>query len=920
MLDFILRRASARGLALMVAALLFGLTPLAAYAATINVDGTTCTLPDAIMAANTDTAFGGCTAGSGDDTLLLGDLTHSLITGTFDFDGLTATPSITTTIIISGGSGSGAIVQRTGVTNYRLLHVGATGDLTLQNVTVRYGRTDSNNDGGGIYNTNRLTLINSHIFSNTASDTGDGGGIENYDGATLTLLNSSIISNTAGNHGGGIENNDENTLIITNTLIFANVAGEDGGAIENYNSVLSITDSQIISNTSGDTGGGIDNYSDSTLTLTNSLLISNTAVEGGGIYNYNDSTATITDSEIRANRATLDGGGIHNADTSTVTVASSLIISNSSVNDGGGIFNTDHSKATITDAEIIANHADDDGGGVYAEITSTVIITASQIISNSAGDDGGGLVNHDHSTTRMTDTLLQANYADDDGGAIRNNGSALFLTTTQLISNSADYLGGGLDNDVNSHATLNNSTLLSNTAVYGGGINNYLSHLEIIDSQIRANVALTDGGGIDSEMGVITITNSIVNDNHAAGAGGGISTYENSAVIINSTIISGNSAGIDGGGIHNALTSTVTISDAQILANSAISMGGGIYNRSMITVTGSKLNGNSANVSGGALYQPAGQSTINQSCIVNNSDTAVVHTGGNTIDAANNWWGSPDGPGPVGPGSGDSITANVTFSPFLASTILGCSSRSADLAMSKRVSPSGNLGAGQPVTYTLNITNNGTRAVGNIYVSEAMPAAINVSHVITAPGTSFNGSSYVISELLASEAVTIMLVGNVSSQLNQNMSVTNTATLTHALSSGITKTTTSKIALSELTWGDYFYVDPANNFAEGDTLVHIEVKMITPTMYATVTAQIVFTPTNPPFANTAALAEVAATAPVTFTPGSTSQEVVLTIPNTGGRPRAVELSLQEAKGATVGPQGILEISLTDKIYLPRLRR
>ncbi|MEZ4561033.1 MAG: hypothetical protein R2851_29580, partial [Caldilineaceae bacterium] len=39
-----------------------------AYAATISVDGTTCTLADAITAANSDTATGGCVAGSGADT------------------------------------------------------------------------------------------------------------------------------------------------------------------------------------------------------------------------------------------------------------------------------------------------------------------------------------------------------------------------------------------------------------------------------------------------------------------------------------------------------------------------------------------------------------------------------------------------------------------------------------------------------------------------------------------------------------------------------------------------------------------------------------------------------------------------------------------------------------------------------------
>ena len=42
-----------------------------ALAATIVVDETTCTLVDAITAANTDSPVGGCTAGSGPDTIEL---------------------------------------------------------------------------------------------------------------------------------------------------------------------------------------------------------------------------------------------------------------------------------------------------------------------------------------------------------------------------------------------------------------------------------------------------------------------------------------------------------------------------------------------------------------------------------------------------------------------------------------------------------------------------------------------------------------------------------------------------------------------------------------------------------------------------------------------------------------------------------
>jgi hypothetical protein len=50
-----------------------------ALASTINVDGTICTLVDAITAANTDTASGGCIAGSPADTIVLtAGSTHTL--------------------------------------------------------------------------------------------------------------------------------------------------------------------------------------------------------------------------------------------------------------------------------------------------------------------------------------------------------------------------------------------------------------------------------------------------------------------------------------------------------------------------------------------------------------------------------------------------------------------------------------------------------------------------------------------------------------------------------------------------------------------------------------------------------------------------------------------------------------------------
>ena len=38
-----------------------------------------------------------------------------------------------------------------------------------------------------------------------------------------------------------------------------------------------------------------------------------------------------------------------------------------------------------------------------------------------------------------------------------------------------------------------------------------------------------------------------------------------------------------------------------------------------------------------------------------------------TVNAQQDWWGAADGPGPVGPGSGDKVSSNVDFSNFLTS-------------------------------------------------------------------------------------------------------------------------------------------------------------------------------------------------------------------------------------------------------------
>ena len=120
------------GIALMLA---LGQQP--GLAATIPVGGA-CTLVDAITAANTDTATGGCPAGSGADTIVLpAGSTQTLTEVNNDTYGPTGLPVISGVMTIAGQGST--IVRDSGAPEFRIVAVNGTGELTLQETTVSGG-------------------------------------------------------------------------------------------------------------------------------------------------------------------------------------------------------------------------------------------------------------------------------------------------------------------------------------------------------------------------------------------------------------------------------------------------------------------------------------------------------------------------------------------------------------------------------------------------------------------------------------------------------------------------------------------------------------------------------------------------------------------------------------------------------------
>lgn len=322
-----------------------------------NTTNSNCTLREALIAANTDAAVDTCPAGTGADTIVLAAATYTLtLTGT------TATKGdldVTSAVTIQG-AGAGSTIIQAGTTNPvtstcsdcvdRVFDIGGSGNLTLEDVTVRHGHATSANGGGiRVVSGGVLTITNCKISNNLidASSPGAGGGIFN-DKGTVTIQNSTISGNKSKqDKGGGVYNTGSSaTMMIDNSTISDNIAGSDstdhGGGIHNAASAtLTITNSTLSGNTAGGDGGGIFAGA-GTLTITNSTISGNTTGsdtgdKGGGIYD-GSSTNTITLNNVTIARNKAGDGAsaairILDDGTPPFTVNNSIITGNVKTND-----------------------------------------------------------------------------------------------------------------------------------------------------------------------------------------------------------------------------------------------------------------------------------------------------------------------------------------------------------------------------------------------------------------------------------------------------------------------------------------------------------------------------------------------------------------------------------------------------------
>jgi CSLREA domain-containing protein len=482
-------------------------------------------------------------------------------------------------------------------------------DITASVTVIGHGAGSSIIDGGGI---DRVF----HVCP------GAGGCPYSVLFTGVTIRSGSITGIGAGicNQGGIVT---VDSSIVSDNAVSGVVAWGDGGGIYNVSGLMIVQDSTIVDNTATDDGGGI--YNSGTLYVRNgSMVIDNEATDdGGGIYNE-DGTVTVDDSRVDDNSA-VDGGGIF-SDDGTLTVQNGSIISFNEADRGGGIYNDWDSTATVDGSTIRSNDVALYGGGIHNLGGTLTVQNGSTIGGAGAGNmaqRGGGICNY--GTATVDGSTVSGNTADSGGGIFHE-------ADTFTVQNGSIIGGAGA----------------SNTATgSGGGIYILPGGIVIVnDSTVSANTA-NGGGGIYSR-GTTIVNGGTISDNEASSGGGGVYNYEGTLTVSGGTV-SGNSA-ISGGGIYN-YEGLTTVMDSRVLNNTAIhGRGGGVLNRAtLIDAT-----------------------NVTDSCIVGNSDTAFYNDEAAVQFAVGNWWGDASGPSGSGPGTGDSVSANVDYSDYLTEPILGC--------------------------------------------------------------------------------------------------------------------------------------------------------------------------------------------------------------------------------------------------------
>ncbi|MCD4654799.1 right-handed parallel beta-helix repeat-containing protein, partial [bacterium] len=265
-------------------------------------------------------------------------------------------------------------------------HSGENFESVVRGITIRNGKTDQGENGGGI------------ACINASAPTIDNCSIENCSGlagAGVSCIESSphflfcrISGNRADHDGGGIYFSHSHSQLRYCTIVDNKALQFHGGGVYvQHKSYIQFFDCVIRSNTALN-GGGICVLGSSGINFENGLLELNRAENGGGAF-CSYSSVYLYSSEIINNLA-LFGVGVNFGKTSVGYLENSVFESNVAKKEGGGNYYFSGSVSTIKNCSYFENTAEK-GGALYYGSGSAPILESCDLQYNKAGLSGGAI-------------------------------------------------------------------------------------------------------------------------------------------------------------------------------------------------------------------------------------------------------------------------------------------------------------------------------------------------------------------------------------------------------------------------------------------------------------------------------------------------------------------------------------------------
>lgn len=302
----------------------------------------------------------------------------------------------------------------------RVLHVSNSASLTLDSVTVRYGRPGGTlsvpQQGAGVLaSPGNLTMMNADLVDNRTGG-GPGGGA--YVNGTLSLTNTDVEGNHATEGGGIYKTGTGSTNVIGSSSAEDNHAEVNGagGAFLIAGGSASFNNFIASNNTSPSHGGAIEHCSTGTLTIFSTTFESNDASDsylGGGLHVCSTAgNVSVITSTFSENTGAF-GGGIASDSAGTVAIDRTHFQDNEVGVNGGGIY-LGSGTLLVDDSSFDGNDSLNQGGGIYGA-GGTMTVTNSSFHGNSA-PVGGGIANP-AATATIRFTTLSGNASGSSGAA-----------------------------------------------------------------------------------------------------------------------------------------------------------------------------------------------------------------------------------------------------------------------------------------------------------------------------------------------------------------------------------------------------------------------------------------------------------------------------------------------------------------------